>query len=489
MNRFAIAMCMAMNILICHAQNTKTDHEEFDAFRSDMYRDFESFRTEIMRNYIEFIKNPWKDFESVPPTPKPKHEPIPPVIWPHEDKDTIQSNSNPIVIEEIIKPRPVAPQPQPVEVIPENDEDNECTVSISFYGTPMEIRYFNNVDYRIGKLSEIEVANALSILSTNQYDNCIYDCLRIRNEYELCDWAYLQFVKQISDKACGRMSNESTLLAAYILINSGYKIRLAYSDDILYMLYASDHCIFNKNSFFIDGNSYYGLVELPSHLMISEASFPKEQGISLLINHQPKFTLALSPKRMIVSKAFPVLKIEVQSNKNLLSFYETYPSSYYNENYMTQWAQYANVPMDSQIVASVYPKLKGMLEGLTEEEQVSRLLNWVQTGLEYEYDDKVWGHDRTFFSEETLFYPHCDCEDRSVLLTRLVRDLVGLECILIYYPGHLAMAVRFTTPLCGDYIDLNGKKYVVCDPTYIGAPIGMTMPGMKNSKAGVILLK
>lgn len=36
---------------------------------------------------------------------------------------------------------------------------------------------------------------------------------------------------------------------------------------------------------------------------------------------------------------------------------------------------------------------------------------------------------------------------------------------------------------------LNNKKYVVCDPTYIVAPVGMTMPGMDNFKAKVILLE
>ena len=120
---------------------------------------------------------------------------------------------------------------------------------------------------------------------------------------------------------------------------------------------------------------------------------------------------------------------------------------------------------------------------------MERLLNWVQTSLVYEYDDKVWGHDRAFFAEESLFYPYADCEDRSILISRLVRDLLGLKTILIYYPGHLAMAVGFTEDVKGDYILLNGHKFVVCDPTYIGARVGETMPKMDNATAKVILLE
>ena len=116
------------------------------------------------------------------------------------------------------------------------------------------------------------------------------------------------------------------------------------------------------------------------------------------------------------------------------------------------------------------------------------LLYWVQTAFVYEYDDKVWGHDRAFFAEESLYYPYCDCEDRSILYSRLVRDLLGLNVILVFYPGHLATAVEFNTPVEGDYILLNGKHFTACDPTYIGAPPGATMPDMDNQTAKVILL-
>ncbi|MBR4380664.1 MAG: hypothetical protein IKP48_05330 [Bacteroidaceae bacterium] len=54
--------------------------------------------------------------------------------------------------------------------------------------------------------------------------------------------------------------------------------------------------------------------------------------------------------------------------------------------------------------------------------------------------------------------------------------------------GHLATAVAFNMPVEGDYINLNGKRYTICDPTYIGAPIGVTMPEMDNKTAKVIVL-
>ena len=116
-------------------------------------------------------------------------------------------------------------------------------------------------------------------------------------------------------------------------------------------------------------------------------------------------------------------------------------------------------------------------------------MNFIQTAFEYEYDDKVWGGDRAFFAEESAYYPYCDCEDRSILFSRIVRDLLDLDVVLIYYPGHLATAVEFHTLVNGDYINLNDRKFTICDPTYIGAPVGITMPDMNNNEAMVILLK
>lgn len=157
---------------------------------------------------------------------------------------------------------------------------------------------------------------------------------------------------------------------------------------------------------------------------------------------------------------------------------------------MTRWAMYANTPMATDVSRQLYPPLREAIKGCSQLTAVNKLLNYVQTGFEYEYDDKVWGHDRAFFAEESLYYPYCDCEDRSILFTRLVRDLLGLRCILIYYPGHLAAAVEFTeSGVSGDWIKTGGHTFTVTDPTFIGAPVGRTMTGMSNQTAKVIILE
>ena len=154
----------------------------------------------------------------------------------------------------------------------------------------------------------------------------------------------------------------------------------------------------------------------------------------------------------------------------------------------THWAVYANTPLDNAIQYSLYPALKQSIAGLSERDAVNKILNFVQTAFVYEYDDKVWGRDRAFFAAETLHYPYADCEDRSILFSRIIRDIMGLDVVLLYYPGHLATAVAFTQDVQGDYLVYKNRKYIVCDPTYINAPLGETMPGMNNQEAQLIVL-
>ena len=224
-------------------------------------------------------------------------------------------------------------------------------------------------------------------------------------------------------------------------------------------------------------------------LRICQVAFPKETSLSLQIPAEPLLAVRTSAQRSLQSKRYPEMKVTVNTNENLVKFFDTYPTSMINEDFGTRWAMYANTPLSKQAKSSLYPSLKMAIAGKTQSEAVNRILNFVQTAFVYEYDDKVWGGDRAFFADETLYYPYCDCEDRSILFSRLVRDLLGLKVVLIYYPGHLATAMQFTENVTGDYVAMNGKRYVICDPTYIGAPIGATMPKMDNAKAKIILLE
>ena len=333
-----------------------------------------------------------------------------------------------------------------------------------------------------------DVADAILQFKAPQFDNMLYDCLQERKQHGLSDWAYYQMLLTLTRYFYGEESNEGALVLAFLYSHSGYKMRLAHDGSRLYMLIASGHLIFNKSMYYTDGDFYYLLDgNRKDALTICKASFPHETPLSLQMSATLDLDENPTVQRTISSKVDENFTFTLTSNKNYIDFYSTYPASSINNDFMTRWAMYANTPIEKGIVEQLYPQMKEKLQGLSEVEAVGKMLSWVQTGFEYEYDDNVWGFDRAFFAEESLFYPFCDCEDRSILLSHLVRDLLGLDVVLVYYPGHLAMAVHFNENEVGDHVTYNGKKFVVCDPTYIGASVGESMP-MLSKEVTLILL-
>lgn len=463
----------------------------FDDFNQSMQQDFENFRNQINEAYANFLREAWKQFDADAPIPQPKEKDVPPVIKPQEDKPQPRPQEDRVLpIKPVVVTIPKAePQPEPIEPIEEQPKgDATQYVDFTVFGTQCRIRFGDEERFRLPAVNKDAIADLWVRLATPAYNNTLHDCLQLRRDHQFSDWAYLHLLDSAS-QACLGKGNEATLLMAYLYCQSGYKMRMGIADNRLFMLFGSKHVLFNRSYYTIGDCYYYPYGGNAEKLYICEVPFPQEQPLSMLLPQEQRFDYEASAPRSLKSAAFPKVLVEATVNKKALSFYASYPPSMINENQQTLWAMYANMPMPKAISQTFMAAMKEKIAGLSQLEAMERLLNFVQTAFVYEYDDKVWGYDRAFFPEETLYYPYCDCEDRSILLSRMVRDLLGLRCVLIHYPGHLAMAVQFTDDVKGDCIMLQGEKFTVCDPTYIGAHVGETMPGMNNAEAKAILLE
>lgn len=383
----------------------------------------------------------------------------------------------------------VPPQPKPVNPIVEN-KVSMATSDFDFYGTPMKVRWGNAEKFKLNGTSKKDISDAFLELTDKGYTNLVHDCLELRKEYKLCDWAYYKMLQNIAEKACGKGTNEAIFLQGVLLNQSGYQIRFALEDNSkLHIMSRMDGFPYDRGYLTADGKLFFLMDGCKAkNLTVCDAAYPGEQMMSLGVPELPELKKNLSDKRTVISR-FVNVSADMQMNKNLMDFYTDYPTSYDGKDMMTRWAYYANTPVSPEIKDKVYPQLKQQIGNAPKLMAANMLLNWVQMGLTYAYDEKVWGYDRAFFAEESLFYPFCDCEDRSILFSHLIRDLLDLDVVLVYYPGHLYTAVCFNEDVTGDYIMVNGRKFTVADPTYYNANVGKTMSKMDNSKAKVILLK
>ena len=492
MRRITISLLACSLAIGAAAQNNNDSFQgNYAQFKQQAKKKYEDFRAKANKEYADFVRKAWQTVDRKPPVPAPKpiDKDVPPVVIP-EDIKLEPIKSTPIKIKDQVWSLPkIEFQPIPVEPIPAQPIDTEEWVKFTFYGTPMKVRFEQDLNFSLKSCTPNGIADAWELLSQDEYNNVIRDCLALRSEHKLGDWAYLRMLQTMAE-ACVGKRNEAVMLMAYIFCQSGYKMRLSTANNRLHMLFSSKYTIYQKDYFVLDGENFYVYGESMPQMNICNASYPKEQSLSLWMSDAMSLAENKTQSRVLTSKRYPDMKITVSSNKNLIDFFDGYPVSMVGGNFMTKWAMYANVPLDKKIGQTLLPQLKEKISGLSKKEATERLLNWVQTAFVYEFDDKVWGYDRAFFAEETLYYPYCDCEDRAILFTRLVRDLLGLKCVLVYYPGHLASAVCFGEEnVQGDYITHDGNRYVVCDPTYIGAEIGRTMSNMNNATATVMLLE
>ena len=460
------------------------------AFNQGRRNNFNDYRKKLNAEYVSKTREKWQNFYGKAPMVAPDNDvkPVTPIKMSDEDAKQDKKDKQ-IEIKQVVKPIKQVTPPQPVAPVDEVPVQNQQLLTFSYLGSQLQVRKPTSGIVRLAGLSENKIADAWEQLCDESYNNLLLDCIQLRSKHRLCDWAYLQMLQALGNSFCGNGTNEATLLTAFLYSQSGYKIRLGQTKGKLVLLYASQHNIYSVRYIEYEGDKFYSLTEALLDVKVNAARYPRENSLSLWVASEPQVSFCASTTRTRSSKRYSDMSVQVSVNKNLIPFFDSYPSSEVGGNFMTRWAMYANTAFCKETQNQLYPQLKRAIGGRSELEAAERLLNWVQTGFEYEYDDKVWGDDRAFFPDESLYYPYCDCEDRSILFTRLVRDLLGLRCILVYYPGHLACAVNFSQPVSGDYIMVNGTKYVVCDPTYIGASVGHTMPGCDNSAAKVIILQ
>lgn len=464
----------------------------FDAFRRQTEQRFDDFRDSARADYVKHMREAWTwyDVETAKEPPK-RRETVAPVV--KQKRDSAAPVRREMVYTRSVPSPQATPEPTASISVKIEPEASEAWLDVPFYNSPCRVR-FNMADrvYLKGT-DENGVADMWVEMASKHYDKLLHDCLTARRDMAMCDWAYVKFTETAARTVYDPSHlNEAYLLQAYLLTESGFKLRIARTaEGRLYPLVATECDICSYPSCRIEDVSYYLMADgigSTVQLCVYPLAFPDEQPMRLGIDEEPRFERNLTPERSLQAELYREARVLMVSNKNLLAFYEDYPVPYAGDDPTIHLRFYAQTPLSETASARLYPMLRQLIAGKGEAQGAGMLLNFVQTAFDYAVDDDVWGRERVFFADETLFYPYCDCEDRAILFSRLVRDLMGLDVALVYYPGHLATAVCFNEKVTGDCYVVDDREYVVCDPTYINAGIGETMPGVDDSGAELIFL-
>ena len=378
---------------------------------------------------------------------------------------------------------PVKPQPRPkAKPAMQSSLQKEFypSVAINYCNTKLYIDASMKGVINITSSQECVVADGYEALCRSNYKPLIANCQQAQKDFRLNDWGVFLFVKTAAEALCND-ENSCIVMQQFLLNELGYRAKMARRGDRnqLLLFVATDCMVYGHPYFTKEGLNYYNIngTEACTFYMCNQDSKKAKTPVAMRLNNVPALNSGVV-SRQRTNKAGNV-SVSVNVSKSLMDFYASMPQCDYGV--------YAKAPVAGSLAQEVLGTLRPLVQGKSEVDAANLLLNFVQTGFKYATDEEQFGFEKPFFVEELFYYPACDCEDRSVLFGWLVRELLGLDVVYLDYPNHIATAVQFKGDVKGDFLTVDGKRYTVCDPTYIGASIGMTMPNLRS--AGVSILR
>lgn len=462
------------------AQNA---HEDFQSFRQRMHSNYNTFRRGILDDYAQFLDNAWKEFSSFAGTkrntvPKPDAAPVytpseSPVAEPQPVTPTIAP-------QKVIPTTPPVPH-APVDTPTEPTSVPEVTIrnaNITLYGLSLLIPQIDFHDV-LGNVSEQNISSYWKAIHQTDTDKCINALSQYATQYHLGDYCTFTMIMRYAENILRTQSSSAQrILAQYLMLALGYDVRLALADGEVRLLLPFQQQVYG-NSYFIQQDIKFYIFPNRENEKVSAhiCQLPKNKDagrkINLIIN--PSCILPMKPQAYSISNNH--LSLSGVVNTNIIELMKNYPAM--------DIPCYASSNPDRQLRKEIVEQIKKQVKGMDGMQAIDALLHFVQKAFLYQTDEEQFGAgvEKAFFVEETLYYPYCDCEDRSIFFAYLVRNILGMEVHLVTYPGHACTAVALPqTPIQKDVVSYsyNGKRYYICDPTYIGANAGSCMPAYIN---------
>ncbi len=353
-----------------------------------------------------------------------------------------------------------------------NAQKSTTPVAFDFYGDSVAFDFNKTqfVDYHSGPEEQkiqffynaLEESHILepAIASLNQY----------RQQHQPDDWLYYQLVRKTAQSISPKENNyiRYTLYKWYLMLKSGYSSLLSVHDNQLLFYIQSVDNIYNVPYRMKDEQQY---VCLNYHDYGSNIDFDKNHFTALQLqvaqDGQKSFSYKIE-KLPDFKKADYVNKnlqftlndfeynFKIKVNPDVKTIFKNYPVVDYGLQF--------NTPISEATRASLIPLLQKQIKKMKVKEGVDYLIQFARYAFVFEPDTKAYGTEKRLTPEQTLLYDNSDCEDRAALFFYLVKEIYKLPMIVVVYPQHVTVAIKFEKSF-GDTIMYNGVAYTVCEPT------------------------
>lgn len=465
--------------------------EKFRQSRDSMHAEFERYRRQLNAEYAVALAKPWKKYKEQPKielqrSPKPA---VPPAL----PKGPTPGKS--VSAQKVVKPQsesPAADLPfasREFYASPETPKQNKYPISFSFYDTPCGINTFQTPRLDIDKNDNGSVAKAWkSLTDGRRLDPLIADCLRLRDELNLCDWAFLNLAYEVAARIYPGNPDNRAFLATVLMTQSGFDVRLARKNGKLGLAFHPSDTIYGEPYLNLQGKQYYLFGPIANEAggwhTYPEDFHSNPAPINLVIDKYPSFSPGKTAPKVFSTKAWnEAPPFEISVNPSAIRFLSGYP--------LVEPYVHARSAVSPALQSTLIPAMKVLTRGLPPVDAVNLILRFHAAVFPYMTDGDQFGREKPFAYDENFFYPFNDCEDNAILFTRLVRDVLGMDAVLVRFPGHMTAAVRFPdgVDVKGSALQVDGRKYVFCEPTCSRPSVGYLARQFADAKPVVYTLQ
>lgn len=463
----------------------------FDDFAKEANKEHERFRDEANKQFADFLKESWQEFQAFagkeyPRKPKPKTPPVAPTVTP-DLQDGKPDTDSPEKQETTTPELPDVTPPvkeNPEEII-EPGIGETLAYTSDFYGCPIKILVPEELaDARMAGLSEKNIAMFWNALASADYENVIGQIQGYARQMGLEGWSLCLLVENFARTVFGPgCENEMEVFKTFLLNQMGLDAKMGLVDGKIKTMVCVKEQVYARVFCEFEGKHYY--------------FGPEVQDVTQLMSYSGNFSDDLMPVSARISKPMRLggksTEVNIRKSSKVFDTSFSLPVNLAQCAFYLDFPQvdvdvYASATYDEAFVTALTNALEPSLRGLDEIAKANVLLQFLQFDFKYSTDEDQFGFEKPFFLEENFIYSANDCEDRSILFSFLVRKLLGLDVVLLDYPDHIATAVCFSKEVQGDSFLHNGRRFTVCDPTYIGAPVGMAMEDYRDIEFNVLTL-
>ncbi len=372
-------------------------------------------------------------------------------------------------------------------------QDKLSDIRFDFYGDTITLQ--TDPSFRVSfssPISDLSIKAFNQKISSSNYQSVIKSLLAYKEELKLDDWLYYQLIRKTAQQVSPKADNYAryTLYKWFMLTRSGYDALLTIAGDSILFYVQSNENIYNIPYCMKDGKQYVclnyhdygGFIDFDKE-KFSEVVMPVEgahTAFSYKVRRLPQFRPGeYLEKDIRFSYNQNDYYYRVKINPDIKTIFANYP--------VVDYESYFNIPLSTETYKSLIPVLKKNVKGLSVKNGVDYLMRFTRYAFIFESDTKVYGTEKRLSPEQTLLYDQSDCEDRAALFFFLVKEVYDLPMIVLAFPTHVTMAVKFNKPV-GKTVLYDGEKYSVCEPTpqKIDLNVGELMPTLKDTPFEIV---